>query len=219
MLSFVDNCNQRIIGEKYKELSNLLQQAQHNMKLWNNLVSVSGTKLELLKWFKQIIHFKFGINGAHIVGHIKDNLHLELIDCINNCPFQINPISPYITYKRLGTMQYIIKSKVSQMKQLKKKVVAHTWTLVSTKVNYDQAWIHHIMWFIPSVSYPLTVCYLNEFQLHSLQSVYLIFFKEQTRIPSKIFPQCSFWIVILWRPRLSWSPNWRQSQYTENDNM
>ena len=49
MLSFVDNCNQRIIGEKYKELSNLLQQAQHNMKLWNNLVSVSGTKLELLK--------------------------------------------------------------------------------------------------------------------------------------------------------------------------
>ena len=50
------------------------------MQFWNDLVCASGAKLKLTKCFMQIIHFKFGTNGAPVVHHLKDNLHLELID-------------------------------------------------------------------------------------------------------------------------------------------
>ena len=93
MLSFVDDCNQSITGEKHEDIRALLERAQHDMQLWNDLVCASGAKLELSKCFTQIIHFDFGINGAPVVGELKDNLHLELIDCLNNRPVKINPIS------------------------------------------------------------------------------------------------------------------------------
>ena len=65
------------------------------------------------------------------------------------------------------------------MKQLKEKAVAHTGALVSTKVTYGQAWLHHILCFIPSVSYPLAFCHLSDSQLHSLQSNYLVVLKNK----------------------------------------
>ena len=117
----------------------------------------------------QIIHFEFGINGASVIVCIKDNFHLELIDYINNCPVRIDPISSYATYKSLGMMQWISKNQIS---------IAHTWVLISTKVTYSQAWLHHILCFIPSVSYLLAVCHLSDSELHSLQLDYLMVFEE-----------------------------------------
>ena len=65
------------------------------------------------------------------------------------------------------------------MKQLQKKAVAHTHALVSTKVTYSQAWLHYVLCFIPSVSYPLAVCHLRKSQLHLLQSNYLMVLKNK----------------------------------------
>ena len=65
------------------------------------------------------------------------------------------------------------------MKQLKKKAVTHPQELVSTKVTYGQAWVNHIMCFIPSDRYPLLVCHLSEFQLNLLQLAYLMVFKSK----------------------------------------
>ena len=168
MLLFVDNCNQSITGEKHEDIRDLLGRSQHNMKLWNDLVRASGAKLELSKCFTQIIHFDFGINGAPVVDQLKDNLHLELIDRINNRPVRINPISSYTTYKSLGKLQCVSENQVTQLKHLRKKAVAHTRALVSTKVTYSQAWLHHVLCYIPSVSYPLAVCHLSESQLNLL---------------------------------------------------
>lgn len=65
------------------------------------------------------------------------------------------------------------------MKQLTKNAVANTQALVSTKISYFQAWIHHKMCFIPSVSYPLSVCNLSKFQLHLLQLESLLVLKNK----------------------------------------
>ena len=105
------------------------------MQLWNDLVCASGAKLELSKCFTHIIHFEFSINGAPVVGQLKDNLHLELIDHLNNRPVRINPISSYTAYKILGKMQCISENQVTQMKQLQKKAVVHNCALVSMKVT------------------------------------------------------------------------------------
>ena len=37
MLSLVGDCNQSISGEKHENISDLIQRAQHDMQLWNNL--------------------------------------------------------------------------------------------------------------------------------------------------------------------------------------
>lgn len=57
ILYFVDNCIQSITRKKEEELCNLLQQVQHNIQQWNDLVYTSGAKLELSKWFVYIIYF------------------------------------------------------------------------------------------------------------------------------------------------------------------
>ena len=118
MLSFVNDFKQIITEKKHEDISDLIQRAQHDMQLWNDLVHTSGAKIELTKCFIQIIHFEFGINGAPVIGYLKENFHLELIDPINNHPVRIDPISSYAAYKSLGTIQCISENQISQMKQL-----------------------------------------------------------------------------------------------------
>ena len=70
-----------------------------------------------------------------------------------------------------------------QLENLKQKAVAHTRALVSTSITSAQAWIHHMMCFVPSVGYPLPVCHLNDSQLHSLQSNYIMVLNNKLSFP------------------------------------
>ena len=131
--------------------------------LWNDFVRASGARLELSKCFTQIINFEFSLFGAPAVGRLQKNLHLELIDHNTSQRVQINQISSsYSTYPNLGTVQGICPKQEIQLEKLKQKAVAHTCALVSTSITSAQAWIHHMMCFVPSVGYPIPVCHLND---------------------------------------------------------
>ena len=60
------------------------------------------------------------------------------------------------------------------MNVLMKKAQAQTCALIHSTVTQGQAWIHHKMCFIPSVSYPLLIYHISNDNLHSLQKYYLM---------------------------------------------
>ena len=174
ILSFVYDCNLSNTGAKHKTVKDVLQRTQHDAQLWNDFIQASGARIELSKCFTQIIDFKFSLCGVSAVGRLQKNLHLELINCTTSQKVQINPISSCSTYWSLRTVQDICPNQTIQLDKLKKKAIAHTCALVSTSITSAQAWIHHMMCFVPYVGYPLRLCHLNDSQLHSLQSNYIM---------------------------------------------
>ena len=71
-------------GDKYKTVKDVLRRTQHDAQLWNNFVQANVARLELSKFFTQIIDFEFSLCGAPSVGRLQNNLNIELINCTNS---------------------------------------------------------------------------------------------------------------------------------------
>ena len=108
-----------------------------------------------------------------LLGPPRDDLHVEIINRNNNEKVRINSISSYDTYRSLGTMQGIAPKQREQFKQLQQKEKEHTRALISSQASSRQAWLHHILCFVPSVVYPTAACHLDDHQLDQLQRQYI----------------------------------------------
>ena len=118
VLGFVDDNNISNTGEKYKTIQDILKKTQNDAQFWNDLITSSGARLELPKCFTQIIQFEFTMSGSSVIVAPELGLSFILIDCICDFEFLIEPISPYDTYKSLGTVQGISKEQEEQVKIL-----------------------------------------------------------------------------------------------------
>ena len=125
------------------------------------------------KCFMQVIYFKFATNGTPFVGPPREDLHVDIINRNNNKKVRINSISSYATYRSLGTVQGIAPKQREQFRQLQQKAKEHTRALISSQATTKQAWLHHIMCFVPSVVYPTAVCHIDNNQLDQLQRSYV----------------------------------------------
>ena len=121
----------------------------------------------------QVIYFNFATNGTPFVGPPWDDLYIEIINRNNNKKVKINSISSYDTYRSLGIMQGIAPKQREQFKQLQQKAKNHTRALISFQASSRQAWLHHILCFVPSVVYPTAACHLDDHQLDQLQRQYI----------------------------------------------
>ena len=121
----------------------------------------------------QVIYFQFAKNGTPFVGPLREDLHVDIINRNNNQKVRINSISSYNTYCSLGTVQGIAPKQREQFRKLLKKAKEHTRALISSQALSNQAWLHHIICFVPSVVYPTAACHLNDYQLDQLQRNYI----------------------------------------------
>jgi hypothetical protein len=66
------------------------------------------------KCFAQVIAFQFGINGAPVIAPADPTTTITLHDRLSNTEVTIRPISPYKTYRSLGTEQGTSKNQTEQ---------------------------------------------------------------------------------------------------------
>ena len=183
ILSFVDDCNLSNTGEKHETVKDILQRTQADAQLWNDLIRSSGGALQLTKCFMQVLRFVFATNGAPVIDTLNDSCKVTLTDRNTDRRIIINPISPYTTYKSLGTHQGISERSHAQFHTLHKKTLPLLRALVGAPVTPHQAFLHHSLCFVPSIGYPLSVCHLSQSQLHQLQAPYLSILRNKLRLP------------------------------------
>jgi hypothetical protein len=173
MLGFVDDNNITNTGEEGESVNDIIIRTQHDAQLWNDLLRATGGALNLDKCFAQVIDFQFGLNGAPVIAPADPNLIIKIQDRLYNKEVIIKPISPYKTYRSLGTEQGTSKNQKQQHEKLKNKAGEHTRKLACSAMSPKCAWVHYTAVFQSSVGYPLSMCHLSLHQLHELQKKYI----------------------------------------------
>jgi hypothetical protein len=128
------------------------------VQLWNDLLRATGGALNLDKCFAQVLAFQFGLNGAPVIAPADPNWTITLQDRLNNIEVKIRSISPYKTYRRLGTEQGTSKNQEQQHVKLKTTSGSHIMKLACSAMSPRCAWVHYTAVFQSSVAYPLKVC-------------------------------------------------------------
>jgi hypothetical protein len=173
MLGFVDGNNITNNGEEGETVQDIITRTQHDAQLWNDQLRATGGALNLEKFFAQVIDFQFGYNGAPVIAPADPKLTITIQDRLYNKEVVIKPISPYKTYRSLGTEQGTSKNQKQQHLKLMKTSGAHTRKLACSAMSPKCAWVHYTAVFQSSVGYPLSMCHLNLHQLHDLQKKYI----------------------------------------------
>jgi hypothetical protein len=161
MLGFVDDNNITNNGEEWETVSDIIIRTQHDAQLWNDLLRVTGGALNLDKCFAQVLAFQFGLNGAPVIAPADPNLTIKLQDRLNNKEVIIKPISPYKTYRSLGTEQGTSKNRKQQHEKLKNTSGTHNRKLACSAMSPKCAWVHY------------TAIFQSQHQLHDLQKKYI----------------------------------------------
>ena len=131
MLGFVDDNNITNNGEEWETVNDIIIRTQHDAQLWNDLLRATGGALNLDKCFAQVLAFQFGLNGAPVIAPADPTNVIIIKDRQNNKDVIIKPISPYTTYRFLGTEQGTSKNQKSQQGKLVK---------TSAMLSYDIAY-------------------------------------------------------------------------------
>jgi hypothetical protein len=173
MLGFVDDNNITSNGEEWETVNDIIIRTQQDAQLWNDLLRATGGALNLDKCFAQVLAFQFRLNGAPVIAPADLNLTITLQDRLHNKEVILEPISPYKTYRSLGTEQGTSKNQKQQHVKLMKTSGNHNRRLASSAMSSKCAWVHYSAVFQSSVGYPLSMCHLSQHQLHDLQKKYI----------------------------------------------
>ena len=173
MLGFVDDNNITNNGDNWEKVEDVIKRTQHDAQLWNDLLRASGGALNLDKCFVQVLDYHFARNGGPVIAPADPKIRIIIHDKTNKKDVQLKPISPYRTYRFLGTEQGISLNQKQQHKNLHKTSGAHQRRLVCSAMSPRCAWVHYTAVFQRSVGYPLAMCHLSETQLHDLQKKYI----------------------------------------------
>jgi hypothetical protein len=108
-----------------------------------------------------------------VIAPADKNLTITLQDRLHNTEVTIKPISPYKTYRSLGTEQGTSKNQTQQPVKLVDKSGSHSRKLVCSAMSPKCAWVHYTAVFQSSLGYPLSMCHLSTHHLHDLQKKYI----------------------------------------------
>ena len=187
LIGFVDDNNGQ--ANKFKaiqswtNLQRLLRQAQRNANLWALLLCATGGALELAKCSYHILFWKFSIQGAPVLTHLKNDVPpMEVTDPHTNTTCELEYLNPYSAHKTLGCYKEPAGTQVTQFKKLKEKSDSITSFLWSTPLTRGEAWTYYTACYLPSVCYPLTASHLTPKQLGKIQQKAMMI----------IIPRCGF---------------------------
>jgi hypothetical protein len=125
------------------------------------------------KCFAPVLAFQFGLNGAPVIAPADPNLTITLQDRLYKKEVTIKPISPYKTYRSLGTEQGTSKNQTQQHEKMTNTSGTHNRKLACSAMSPKCAWVHYTAVFQSSVGYPLSMCHLSPIQLYELQKIYI----------------------------------------------
>ena len=95
MLGFVDDNNISNTGEKHESIAAVIKQTQHDVQLWNDILTATGGTLNLLKCFFQVITTSFAQNGAPIIAAHDKSWYIDIVDRTDNSTQRVKALSAY----------------------------------------------------------------------------------------------------------------------------
>jgi hypothetical protein len=105
MVGFVDDYTGQVndfLSDDAPPLDSLIKMMAADTQLWNDLLHVSGSLLEVSKRSYHILYFDFRPNGIPFMKGSSDSLSLQLTDSATDTSIQVNAKSAYMTHKTLG---------------------------------------------------------------------------------------------------------------------
>ena len=162
MLSYVDDNNISNNGSTTETITEVLKRTQHDVQMWSDILRATGGTLNLSKCFCQAMTYMFSRTGAPVLAPADPSWNIKIKDDRDNSEQKIfNVISPYKTYKSLGTVQGNRKDHPEQNLVLAEKSQRITKELVGSGLSAKCAWVHYTAVFIPSITYPFSVTHMN----------------------------------------------------------
>ena len=185
---FVDDCNGQT--NNFTEdgssatVTQLLNQAQHNAQTWTDLLSASGSALEVSKCSRHVLHYKFTIQGApSLVPSLPDDqAKIRVWDPIDKEHHTIPVMNVYQAHKTLGHYKEPAGVQKEQFRQLQTKSEETTAFLWSCPLTRVEAWTFYYACYLTSVGYPLSCSSMSTNQLDAIQR----------KAMSIIVPRCGF---------------------------
>ena len=114
MLGFVDGNNISNTGEKYESIEEVIKRTQQDAQLWNDILKLTGSTLNLLKYFFHVITTTFTRNGALVIAAHDKSWYIDIVDRTDNSTQRVKALSAYTPYKSLGTIQGIYEKQNDQ---------------------------------------------------------------------------------------------------------
>ena len=136
-------------------------------------MKATGSTLNLLKYFFQVIFTTFSQTGAPVIAAHDKSWYIDILDRTDNSTQRVKVLSAYPPYKSLGTIQGICEKQDDQFEVQLAKVTQLTWALACSNVSGKCAFIHWNAVFVASIAFPLGLCHLTNTQLHNLQKKYI----------------------------------------------
>jgi hypothetical protein len=176
---FVDNTN-ACVNEWHPQrdgrLPQLMEKVQADAQLWNDLLYVSGGKLELNKCSYHPLRFCFAPDGTPTV-ETRLPPAINIIDLTTHSAVQVKPLSPYAPHKTLGHWKAPIGSSTTQLSiiRTKRKTIS---VRISTSwlSRYGARLAYHAI-YVATLRYVLPQCHfiaktLRKAEKQSLPSLY-----------------------------------------------
>ena len=142
MLSYVDDNNISNNGSTTDTITEVLKRTQHDAQMWSDILRATGGTLNLSKCFCQAMHYIFARSGAPVLAPAESTWKIKITDDRDNSEQIIDVISPYKTYKSLGTVQGNRKDHPKQRLVLAEKSQRITKELVCIGLSAKCAWVH-----------------------------------------------------------------------------
>ena len=105
MLSYVDDNNISNNGSTTDTITEVLKRTEHDAQMWSDILQATGGTLNLSKCFCQAMTYIFFRTGAPVLAPADPSWNIKIKDDRDNSEQIISVISPYKTYKSLGTVQ------------------------------------------------------------------------------------------------------------------
>ena len=176
---FVDDTN-ACVNEWHPQrdgrLPELMAKVQSDAQLWNDLLHVSGGKLELNKCSYHPLSFSFDPDGTPRVNATPPPA-LEIVDSESQRIIHVPPFSPYSPHKTLGHWKAPAGAAVAQLSVLRTKMktisirIATSWlSRYGARLAYHAIYVATLRYVLPQCHFPATT--LRKAEKQSLPSLY-----------------------------------------------
>jgi hypothetical protein len=143
----------------------------HSAQLWEQLLHITGGKLELSKCFYYPIFWKFDRDGSpYLCSPTEIARTIQVTDCKSKTQYVIESKSCSESHKTLGIMESPVGMYKAEYLHLQMKASHHSQILASSILKYNETETYYHSIYLPSMQYSLVVGTFSENQTHLIQS-------------------------------------------------
>jgi hypothetical protein len=181
---FVDDTNATLNDWKPQDqmdLTSMLALLAHDAQLWNDLLFVSGGKLELSKCSFHVLQFKFKPDGEP-TPELQEPPPITLRDSESSNHITINGLRADQPHKTLGHWKAPAGKPIKQLQAIKQKAIHTSLLIVTAPLPRHGVRLAYFAKYVASLRYVLPQCYFTHAELR----------KAQTKSTPALIAKCGF---------------------------